>query len=115
MNGTDPDPQIPEEAGVQGGQDEAVGDIIAIEDRFFSSLRHLKRRIGGVWIYQPSDAKSGFGGELTLEFLVWQKGKLLGVIVLFKTSWIRLGTRPSTSPRSERLGPQPPFTPFRPG
>jgi protein TonB len=66
----------------EGDPDEAVVDINTREDRFFSYLLHLKRKIEGVWIYPSSAAKSGLGGELTLEFLVSKKGKLLGVSLL---------------------------------
>lgn len=66
----------------EGDVDEAVVDINTREDRFFSYLLHLKKKIEGVWIYPSTAAKSGLGGELTLEFLVSQEGKLLGVSLL---------------------------------
>jgi protein TonB len=65
-----------------GDREEAVVDINTREDRFFSYLLHLKKKIEGVWVYPRAAATSGIGGELILEFLVSQEGQLLGVTLL---------------------------------
>jgi protein TonB len=66
----------------EGDPDEAVVDIDTREDRFFSYLLHLKKKIEGVWTYPQVAARNGLGGELTVEFLVSNNGELLGVNLL---------------------------------
>lgn len=66
----------------EGDIDEAVVDINTREDRFFSYLLHLKRKIQAVWIYPSAAARSGIGGSLTVEFSVARTGELLGVNLL---------------------------------
>jgi protein TonB len=65
-----------------GDIDEAVVDINTREDRFFSYLLHLKRKIQAVWVYPSVAAKSGIGGSLTVEFSIARTGELLGVNLL---------------------------------
>jgi protein TonB len=65
-----------------GEIEEAVVDINTREDRFFSYLLHLKRKIQGVWIYPSVAAKSGLGGSLTVEFSIANTGELLNVNLL---------------------------------
>jgi periplasmic protein TonB len=66
----------------EGDIDEAVVDINTREDRFFSYLLHLKRKIQAVWIYPSVAARSGIGGSLTVEFSIARTGELLGVNLL---------------------------------
>lgn len=66
----------------EGDVDEAVVDINTREDRFFSYLLHLKRKIEGVWIYPRAAAESGLGGQLMVEFLILKNGKLVAVNLL---------------------------------
>jgi len=65
-----------------GDLDEAVVDINTREDRFFSYLLHLKRKIEQVWVYPSAAAHSGIGGSLTVEFSIAKGGDLLGVTLL---------------------------------
>ncbi len=65
-----------------GDIEEAVVDINTREDRFFSYLLHLKRKIQAVWVYPSVAAKSGIGGSLTVEFSIARTGELLGVSLL---------------------------------
>lgn len=65
-----------------GVVDEAVVDINTREDRFFSYLLHLKRKIQGVWVYPSAAAKSGIGGMLTIEFSIAKNGQLVDVNLL---------------------------------
>lgn len=65
-----------------GDVEEAVVDINTREDRFFSYLMHLKRKIQGVWIYPSVAARSGLGGSLTVEFSIAKTGDLLDVRLL---------------------------------
>ncbi len=66
----------------EGDIEEAVVDINTREDRFFSYLLHLKRKIQGVWIYPSVAAKAGIGGTLTVEFSIAKTGELLQVSLL---------------------------------
>lgn len=66
----------------EGDPDETVVDINTREERFFSYLLHLKRKIQSVWIYPSVAAKAGIGGNLTVEFLISREGQLLGVNLL---------------------------------
>lgn len=66
----------------EGDPDETVVDINTREERFFSYLLHLKRKIQAVWIYPAVAAKAGIGGNLTIEFLISREGELLGVNLL---------------------------------
>jgi len=61
----------------EGDADEIVVDINTREDRFFSYLLHLKKKIQDVWVYPHSAAQHGIGGALTIEFAVANDGKLL--------------------------------------
>lgn len=65
-----------------GVVEEAVVDINTREDRFFSYLLHLKRKIQGVWVYPSVAAKSGIGGTLTIEFSIAKDGELVYVNLL---------------------------------
>jgi periplasmic protein TonB len=65
-----------------GDPDEAVVDLNTREVPFFSYLLHLKRKIEGVWVYPSLAARSGIGGQLTVEFLIAKEGQLLGVRML---------------------------------
>jgi protein TonB len=65
-----------------GVVDEAVVDINTREDRYFSYLLHLKRKIQGVWVYPSAAAKSGIGGMLTIEFSIAKNGELVYVNLL---------------------------------
>jgi protein TonB len=65
-----------------GDVEEAVVDINTREDRFFSYLLSLKRKIEAVWIYPQSAARAGLGGTLTLEFVIAKEGKLEHVNLL---------------------------------
>lgn len=66
----------------EGMVEEAVVDINTREERFYSYLLHLKRKIEGVWVYPRVAAKGGVGGSLTLEFLIAKDGSLMGVNLL---------------------------------
>lgn len=66
----------------EGDLDEAVVDINTREEKFFSYLLHLKRKIQGVWVYPSSAANSGLGGSLTVEFSIAKDGELLYVNLL---------------------------------
>jgi protein TonB len=72
----------PSEYFEEGMVEEAVVDINTREERFYSYLLHLKRKIEGVWVYPKVAAKSGLGGKLTLEFLIAKDGELMGVNLL---------------------------------
>ena len=63
----------------EGDVEEAVVDINTREDRFFSYLLHLKRKIQGVWIYPSVASRAGIGGSLTVEFSIDKTGELLYV------------------------------------
>jgi periplasmic protein TonB len=65
-----------------GEVEEAVVDINTREDRFFSYLLSLKRKIEAVWIYPQTAARAGIGGTLTLEFVIAKEGKLEHVNLL---------------------------------
>jgi protein TonB len=65
-----------------GDVEEAVVDINTREDRFFSYLMHLKRKIQGVWVYPQVAARSGLGGSLTVEFSIAKTGDLIAVNLL---------------------------------
>jgi len=62
-----------------GDTEEAVVDINTREEKFFSYLLHLKRKIQGVWVYPSSAANSGIGGTLTVEFSIARDGELVYV------------------------------------
>jgi TonB family protein len=66
----------------EGNQEEEVIDINSREDRYFSYLLHLKRKIEGVWIYPRVAAENGVGGALIVEFIIYKSGKLLEVKLL---------------------------------
>ncbi len=66
----------------EGSPEEPIVDINTREERFYSYLLHLKRKIQGVWVYPKVAAKSGMGGELMVEFLIARNGKLLGIKLL---------------------------------
>ncbi len=66
----------------QGDVEEAVVDINTREDKFFSYMLHLKRKIQGVWVYPTSAAQSGVGGSLAVEFSIAKNGELLYVNLL---------------------------------
>ena len=66
----------------EGDEDEVVVDINTRENKFFSYLLHLKKKIQGVWVYPSSAARAGIGGSLTLEFSVASNGQLLFVNLL---------------------------------
>ena len=65
-----------------GDLEEAVVDINTREEKFFSYLMHLKRKIQGVWVYPSSAANLGIGGTLTVEFSIARDGGLLYVNLL---------------------------------
>ena len=65
-----------------GDVEEAVVDINTREDKFFSYMLQLKRKIQGVWVYPASAAQSGLGGSLALEFSIAKNGDLLYVNLL---------------------------------
>lgn len=65
-----------------GDAEEAVVDINTREDKFFSYLLHLKRKIEGVWVYPSIAAQAGIGGELLVEFLIANNGQLLNVSLM---------------------------------
>ncbi len=66
----------------KGDADEAVVDINTRDDKFFSYLLQLKRKIQAVWTYPSAAARAGIGGSLTLEFSIAKTGQLLGVNLL---------------------------------
>jgi len=66
----------------EGDVDEAVVDINTREEKFFSYLLHLKRKIQGVWVYPQSAARQGVGGVLSVEFSIARSGELLYVNLL---------------------------------
>ncbi|MGB6065938.1 MAG: energy transducer TonB [Desulfomonilaceae bacterium] len=66
----------------EGDANEAVVDINTRDDRFFSYLIQLKRKIQAVWTYPSAAAHAGIGGSLTLEFSIARTGQLLGVNLL---------------------------------
>ena len=65
-----------------GDTEEAVVDINTREDKFFSYMLHLKRKIQGVWVYPTVAAQSGVGGSLAVEFSIAKNGDLLYVNLL---------------------------------
>ncbi|MGC8658966.1 MAG: energy transducer TonB [Desulfomonilaceae bacterium] len=65
-----------------GDVDEAVVDINTREDKFFSYMLQLKRKIQGVWVYPAAAAQSGIGGSLAVEFSIAKNGELLYVNLL---------------------------------
>jgi protein TonB len=65
-----------------GDVEEAVVDINTREDKFYSYMLHLKKKIEGVWVYPSSAAKSGLGGTLAVEFSIAKDGQLLYVNLL---------------------------------
>ncbi|MCX5872873.1 MAG: TonB family protein [Deltaproteobacteria bacterium] len=65
-----------------GDIEEAVVDINTREDKFFSYMLHLKRKIQGVWVYPTAAAQSGLGGSLAVEFSISKEGELLYVNLL---------------------------------
>ncbi len=66
----------------EGDVEEAVVDINTREDKFYSYMLHLKKKIEGVWVYPSSAAKSGLGGSLAVEFSIAKDGQLLYVNLL---------------------------------
>jgi len=62
-----------------GDAEEAVVDINTREEKFFSYLLHLKRKIQAVWVYPQVASKTGMGGMLTVEFSIARNGELLYV------------------------------------
>ena len=64
---------------LNGDPDEIVVDINTREDKLFSYLLGLKRKIEGVWVYPQMAGQNGIGGMLTVEFVIARDGKLLGV------------------------------------
>ena len=66
----------------EGTPDEPVIDINTRDDKFFSYLMHLKRKIERVWVYPRAAAISGLGGQLYAEFLIASNGELLGTNLL---------------------------------
>ncbi len=66
----------------EGNPDEPVVDIDTRDDKFYSYLIHLKRKIEGVWVYPRAAATSGLGGQLTVEFLIKNDGELLATSLL---------------------------------
>ena len=66
----------------EGNPDEAVVDINTREEKYYSYLLHLKKKIEGVWVYPRIAAESGLGGALILEFSIARNGDLLGVNLL---------------------------------
>jgi protein TonB len=67
---------------LEGNPDEAVVDINTREEKYYSYLFHLKKKIEGVWVYPRIAAESGLGGALILEFSIARNGDLLGVNLL---------------------------------
>ena len=65
-----------------GDIEEAVVDINTREDKFFSYMLHLKRKIQGVWVYPTAAASSGIGGSLSVEFSIAKNGELVYVNLL---------------------------------
>lgn len=65
-----------------GDIEEAVVDINTREDKFFSYMLHLKRKIQGVWVYPAVAAQSGIGGSLSVEFSIAKDGELIYVNLL---------------------------------
>lgn len=65
-----------------GSIEEPILDMNTRHHKFASYLLHLKRKIQGVWIYPDVAAKSGLGGQLTLEFVIHRSGKLMDVRVM---------------------------------
>lgn len=65
-----------------GDVEEAVVDINTREDKFYSYMLHLKKKIEGVWVYPSTAAKSGLGGSLAVEFSIAKDGQLLYVNLL---------------------------------
>jgi periplasmic protein TonB len=59
-----------------GEVEEAIVDMNSREDRFYSYLMGLKRKIEAVWVYPQHAARSGIGGTLMLEFVIAKDGKL---------------------------------------
>lgn len=72
----------PSEYFDEGYVEEAVVDINTREERFYSYLLHLKRKIQAVWVYPEMAAKYGVAGKLTLEFLIGKNGSLEGARLL---------------------------------
>jgi len=66
----------------EGDVEEAVVDINTREEKFFSYLLHLKRKIQAVWVYPQSAARQGLGGVLSVEFSIARSGELLYVSLL---------------------------------
>lgn len=66
----------------EGDVEEAVVDINTREDKFYSYMLHLKKKIEGVWVYPASAAKTGLGGSLAVEFSIAKDGQLLYVNLL---------------------------------
>jgi periplasmic protein TonB len=91
----------------KGDIDEAVVDINTREDRFFSYLLYLKRKIQAVWVYPSVAAKSGIGGSLTVEFSIARTGELLGVNLLDSSGQAILDESAMTAIKSAA-----PYNPF---
>ncbi len=72
----------PSEYFDEGFVEEAVVDINTREERFYSYLLHLKRKIQAVWVYPETAARYGVAGKLTLEFLIGRNGTLEGARLL---------------------------------
>ncbi len=60
----------------EGSPDEPVLDLNTKNDKYFNYLLHLKRKIEAVWVYPRVAAKSGIGGQLTVEFVIGRDGNL---------------------------------------
>ncbi len=92
-----------------GDVDEAVVDLNTREDRYFSYMLHLKRKIEGVWSYPAAAARTGMGGELTVEFLIASDGKLLAARLLDSSGFDLLDQTALTAIRAAA-----PYHPFPP-
>ncbi len=75
-------PSGPSDFFPDGDIEEAVVDINTREDKFFSYMLHLKRKIQGVWVYPTAAAQSGIGGSLSVEFSIAKTGELIYVNLL---------------------------------
>lgn len=93
-----------------GDAEEAVVDINTREDRFFSYLLHLKRKIEGVWVYPAIAAQAGIGGELLVEFLIANNGQLLNVNLMDSSGSVILDDSAVRAIRS--AAPYHPFPPM---
>ncbi len=92
-----------------GEVEEAVVDINTREDRFFSYLLSLKRKIEAVWIYPQTAAWAGIGGTLTLEFVIAKEGTLERVNLLDSSGHAILDESAQSAIRAAA-----PYNPFPP-